>query len=223
MINNREGSSTKMWGWPLDVWDGVAFWTLVAGSLLAAAAVALTGFSSFVSWKTASITQRISDEKIADATARGDAARADAAKAMSETAKANERAAELALAIEARKNRTFTETQKKAIVDRLVPLPDKGKVLINVLMSDGEAFQFSDQVLSVLKDAGYDVEEVPQRERLLALNRTGLFLWMHDAHNPPERAKNIATAFRLVGIDMLGDTQPNIDPDVIVLVVGSHP
>lgn len=91
-------------------------------------------------------------------------------------------------------------------------------------MGDAEAFQFSDQILSVLRDAGYAAEEVPQGDRLLSLNRTGLFLWMKDAKNPPERAKNIATAFRLVGIEMLGDSVADInDADTVVLVVSSHP
>jgi hypothetical protein len=161
---------------------------------------------------------------IAEANARALEAKAETAKATEAAALANERAAELAIALKQRENRKIAPEQRTAILDRLKPLPGKGKILINALMGDAEAFQFSDQILSVLKEAGYAAEEVPQAARLMSINRTGLFLWMKDARNPPERAKNIATAFRLVGIEMFGDSDADItDPDIVVLVVSSHP
>jgi hypothetical protein len=140
-----------------------------------------------------------------------------------ETATAKERTVELQKELEERKNRRITDEQKRAIIERLTPLP-KGKVLFNPLMADGEAVQFSDQIKSVLAASGYDVDDVPQGDRLLSLNRTGAFLWFKDASAPPERAKNISTAFRLVGITLWGDPQPDFpDPDTLVVVVGSHP
>lgn len=146
-----------------------------------------------------------------------------AARLEKEAAEANERTAKLKLELDERKNRTLTADQKVAIIERLKPLP-KGKILFNPLMSDAEASQFSDKIQEVLKAAGYEVEDVPLKDRLLSLNRTGTFLWFKDAKNPPDRAKNIATAFRLVGITIWGETQPDIaDPDMVMLVVGGHP
>jgi hypothetical protein len=148
----------------------------------------------------------------------------DTETARLEGARANERAAELALALEERKNRRVTDIQKEAIVARLKPLSTKGKVLFNPLMTDGEAMQFSDQIKTALEAAGYEVADVPQGEQLLSLNKTGAFLWFKDAKNPPVRAANIATAFRLAGITLWGDPQPDFpDPDTLVVVVGTHP
>jgi hypothetical protein len=162
-------------------------------------------------------------ERISAANALSDAAKADATKAIAETAKANERTAELRLELEERKNRKITDGQRAAVIERLKPLP-KGKIIFNPLMGDGEAFQFSDQIQEVLKEAGYPVEEVPLKDRLMMLNRTGVFLWMKDAQNPPERAKNIATAFRLVGVTMWGESNLDFtDPDQIMIVVSTHP
>lgn len=84
-----------MWGWPLAVWDNVAFWTLVGGSILAGLGVALTGFSSIISLKTASITQSIADSKIADASLESARAAEKAAVATEATAKLNLQAEQL--------------------------------------------------------------------------------------------------------------------------------
>jgi len=136
----------------------------------------------------------------------------------------NKQTAQLRLDLEARKNRSLTDAQKSAIIERLKPLPDKGKIIFNPLMTDGEAIQFSDQIKAVLKAAGYDVEDATFGERMLGLNRVGSFLWIKDAKNPPQRAKDISTAFRLVGITIWGDVHPEFtDPDEVMLVVSTHP
>jgi hypothetical protein len=151
-------------------------------------------------------------------------ANAAAAKANENAAKANERAAELQLALEDRKNRSIKPEQKAAIIERLRPLPEKGKIIIRPLITEGEAYRFSDQIAEVLRAAGYQVEDAPLKDRLMALNRTGSFLWFKDASAPPERVKNIATAFRLVGITIWGEPQPDLsDPDEVDLVVSTHP
>jgi hypothetical protein len=223
--------SANLW---FDIFNGV----LLTGAFLVAV-------GTWGTIKTASIKEKFSDERVSAneletkrAVADSDAAKEGTAKAHEaiaqanaqiavaneSAARANERAAELTIALKKRENRILTPEQRAAILERLKPLPDKGKVLVNALFGDAEAFQFSDQILSVLKDAGYAAEEVPQDARLISLNRTGLFLWMKDARNPPERAKNIATAFRLVGIEMLGDSDADItDSDTVVFVVSSHP
>lgn len=159
-----------MWGWPLAVWDNVAFWTLVAGSILAAAAVALTGFSSFISLKTAGITQSIADEKIAAATARGEAARADAAKAISETArlavqaeearleiaKANARAAEAQLELEKFKApRVISEERVRQLAEQLKPYA-RTKFDASVAPGDAEAIVFLTIICALLETAGWN-------------------------------------------------------------------
>ena len=50
--------------------------------------------------------------------------------------------------------------------DRIV----KGPILINSVMTDGEAIQFGQQLLTVLKDAGFSPTDVPFGERLMGLS-----------------------------------------------------
>jgi len=160
--------------------------------------------------------------EIAEATKAIAEARTETARALEEAAKAKERTVFLQKELDERKNRTVSREQREAVIARLKPLP-KGKVWFNALFGDGEAIRFSDQIQAVLKEAGYEVEEVPQGERIMSVNRVGVLLFFKDVNNPPERAKNISTAFRLVGIEIFGDPQPDFtDPDKLVLVVSSH-
>jgi hypothetical protein len=87
-----------MWGWPLDFWDDVAFWTLAIGSVFAGIGIALTGFSSFVSLRASAVAQLQAEEKIADARSRGEQAQTEAAKANARAAEANQKAEEEKLA-----------------------------------------------------------------------------------------------------------------------------
>ena len=147
-----------------------------------------------------------------------------AARLEKEAAETSKEAAQLRLALKERENRTLTEAQKAAIIERLKPLPNKGKIIFNPLMTDGEAIQFSDQIKSTLQAAGYEVADVAPKDRLLSVNRTGAFLWFKDVNNAPDDARHIATAFRLVGITILGEPQPDFpDPTTLMIVVASHP
>jgi hypothetical protein len=125
----------------------------------------------------------------------------------------------------AREPRSISLTQHDALVALLTPISiQKGEVLFNPLITDGEAVAFSEKIKAVLKEAGFPVNEVPFGERLMSLNRLGVYLWFKDQKAPPKRANYIYEAFKRVGIVIIGDAQPDFaDPEKLVIVVGAHP
>ena len=157
--------------------------------------------------------QRISDEKIAES------------NAIAETAR--ERANQLALDLDreraARLPRGISAEQRKILVDLLLPeLITKGKVIINPAM-DGEAWQFGDAIVSVLKEAGFSAEIPPLGARVLAFNKLGAFIWIKDAKKQPKHAGPIFEAFKRVGIFFTGEEHsadaevPDLDTVVIAI------
>jgi hypothetical protein len=90
--NTNQTKASIMWGWPLEWWDSIAYWTLIAGAISGGLAVALTAFSSWITIKTSAIVQRDADEKIAIARARGDEAHEQASKADERAAAASAQA-----------------------------------------------------------------------------------------------------------------------------------
>jgi hypothetical protein len=159
MITRKPG---HMWGWPLEFWDNVAFWTLVVGSVFAGIGVGLTAFSSLISLRTAAISQAQANQNIADARSRGEQAQADAAKANARAAEANQKAEEEKLArvkIEERLTMVMgvrwdplVPSEISALADKLRAMP-KSKAQI---MYEGEyGKELAQSFLQAFQDAGW--------------------------------------------------------------------
>ena len=128
---------------------------LIAGTLIIAIGVA--GEWHFGSKATAAALrlQAIADEKVAMLAS-------ETASANEAAGKANERAAELKLALEkeiaARQPRRITAAQREQIVEAL-KLEPKGPISVTWKLFDEEAVQFGKDVLETLRAAGYDPKE----------------------------------------------------------------
>lgn len=137
---------------------------------------------------------------IANANKAIEQARAEAAQAVADTAKANERTAELKLALEkeiaARQPRQISPLQRAQIIEYLKNEP-KGRVLVVSKMWDEEAEQFAKSLVAVLKDAGYDAEE-NTGEAVLSFGAPGQWILVKDPTwlSTPTYAGSIQAAFR---------------------------
>jgi hypothetical protein len=98
----------------------------------------------------------------------------------------------------------------------------KGHVLINPAM-EGEAWHFGEEIKATLKDAGFQVEDVPFASRIIAAN-AGLFIWIKDRNSQPRHGGPILKAFAEAGIDMIGRQDVSVpDTNTVVIVISSHP
>jgi hypothetical protein len=121
------------------------------------------------------------------------------------------------------KARTISAKQRAQIVELL--MPDriiKGRVLINPAM-EGEAWQFGEDIKNTLKEAGFEVDDVPFGARILALNKAGLYMWIKDKNSQPKHGGPIVKAFAAAGIDMVGEVDDSVpDASTVVIVISSH-
>lgn len=88
----------------------------------------------------------------------------DLANAARDTAQANQRAAELNLALQreiaARQPRTINADDRAKIIARLATdTAPKGQVVVIWKLFDEEAIQFGRQIISLLRDSGFDAVE----------------------------------------------------------------
>lgn len=181
--DRRPARDLIMWRWPLEIWDAIAYWTLLVGAILGGIAVALTALSSWITIKTSAIVQREADQKITEAKTRGDEAheraskadeRAAAASAQAEAArleqeKIRKENLELSIALEKEHadrlklegklaSRKLTPEQRNAIVETL-RAEGGGLIISTKKIGDQEAGQYADQLISVFKEAGALVNE----------------------------------------------------------------
>jgi hypothetical protein len=132
--------------------------------------------------------------------------------------------AEKDIQLEHLRARTITSNQHAQIVELLKPdRIFKGRVLINPAV-EGEAWQFGEDIKSVLKDAGFEVEDVPIGARILAANKAGLFIWIKDKDSQPKHGGPIVKAFAQAGFEMVGQVDESVpDTSTVVIVISSHP
>jgi hypothetical protein len=167
-----------MWGWSLETWEAIAYWTLLVGAILGGAAVALTAFSSWVTIKTSAIIQREADQKIAEAKERGDEAHEQASKADERAATASKQAEaarleqekirkenlELSIALEKEQadrlklegklaSRHLTQEQRIAIIASLKAEGSRF-IIVTTKLGDREAGQYADELIAALEEAG---------------------------------------------------------------------
>lgn len=220
-----------MWGWPLDVWDNVAFWTLVWGSVLAGIGIALTGFSSFVSLRTSGLVQQEADRKIADARAISDQANASAAlsdersKSASEgTAAALERAAKLEkeaavarLEYEKLKSqmawRQLTPDQQTKI-QSIVRFSQPSITKITAISTDPESLLFAGQIQSAIASGGVVAPLIPNIF-ITATPIVGIVL-----HGRRDTITKFGQSLKNIGLAVTGI---ELDTEGIEIVVGSKP
>jgi hypothetical protein len=126
--------------------------------------------------------------------------------------------------IEHLKARAISAKQHAQIVELLKPdRIFKGRVIINPAM-EGEAWHFGEEIKATLKDAGFQVEDVPFGSRIIAASEAGLFIWIKDRDSQPKHGGPILKAFAEAGIDMVGRADASVpDTDTVVIVISSHP
>ena len=95
---------------------------------------------------------------------------------------------------------------------------------MNSASMDAEASQFGDQILSVLKDAGFDAAAPSFEERAMSFNRPGVFFGVKNREKPPAHALPVWRAFRQEGFVFEGQQDPTVpDEQTVVIGVSSHP
>jgi hypothetical protein len=207
------------------IWEAVFKFATWSALIFGALSIGSAFVSAWVGWEITDATQK-------DAEKKSKAADERIADAQERAAKAAERTAELELAlakeVAERKPRSISPQQRAAIVEMLKPdRIFKGPILINAAM-DGEAWQFGEQISSVLKEAGFPVEDVPFGNRAFAFNKPGTFIAIKDGANQPKHGGAIFKAFEAVGIPLIGQVDAQVDAqvpdnDTVEIGVSSHP
>ncbi len=95
--------------------------------------------------------------------AEAEAAKSEIATANAEAAKANERSAELKLALEkeiaARQPRHVNQQKLPQLIANLAKITNKGAITVTWKLFDEEAERFGKEILSALKEGGFDAKE----------------------------------------------------------------
>jgi hypothetical protein len=195
---------------------------LIAGTFIIAIGVA--GEWHFGSEATAAALrlQAIADEKVATLIK-------ETAKANEVAAKANERTAELKLALEkevaARQPRTISAQQHDQIVEYLKNTNPKGPITVVWKLFDEEAEKFGRQVIAALKDSGFDVTE---GRGPFGFGERGAWIAVRDLEKvkaAPSAIGAVQGAFRdILHIQFDGGERKEGYPDVdVTIAIGAKP
>jgi hypothetical protein len=182
--------------------------------------------------------QAIADitKQLADANERAATAEQKAVLAVAETenanelaARANAKTAKLRLALEtavgAHESRSLTAEQRSMIVDQLTKAP-KGKLYVIGSPFDQESNLFAQQISSVLRDAGFEVSDMPpQRNRPVGFDRPGAWIWVHALTDPvAQHARPIQDAFKRAGWYLAGQEHPDLlEAGEVLVAISSYP
>ena len=158
-------------------------------------------------------------------------ARAETEKAIADTAKANERTAELKLALEreitARMPRTIAPELKAAIVTILkADSAPKGRIVVVWKLFDEEAERFAKQVIEVLNEAGFEAVE---GQGPLSFGEKGAWIVVRDLKAAATTRTAIGavqdTFWKILRIQMSGVQRTDPFPDLgeIVIAIGAKP
>jgi hypothetical protein len=187
----------------------------------------------------------LSNEKAQTAVATAEESKAEQAKlaiesrkGQTELANAQRKQAEAELALrqkvdeikEKQAPRILT-VQQKQIMLPILSKAANGKTIYYLGATDDEAYKYINQILDVLKTAGWRVDE----EDMYATNITGegtsgIRIMVKDINNPPAHAVALAEAFHSAGIEFTIQLVKNIEtsspsagmisPNSIVLFIG---
>ena len=221
-----------MWGLSIQFWQAVVSWANVVALVCAVLTGAALFLSAYVSSNISDIIQGDADRRIAEARTRGDEARAQAAEANERASAAAERAATLEKeAAEARLKlaqitmpRHLTPEQVETLKPLLMAVPSNGKVVVKGRWPDEEALTFTQQISGIMSKAGFDVVESPSAQHVLSLGNVGVNIIVRDINNPPPASSLVQAAFKQVGLEMPGISDPTHVPetDVFWIMIGSR-
>ena len=121
----------------------------------------------------------------------------------------------------ARLPRTIKVEQRAILLETLKIVP-KGRVFVTEKLFDEEAQQYKEQMLAVLKDAGFDAEE---KRGPMSFGIPGQWILVNDFQHPPPHAVPLQAAFTKAGVDLDGQEQKEqvLDLDSVLIAVGSEP
>ncbi len=119
--------------------------------------------------------------------------------------------------------RTVAPQQKDALI-RLLSAAPKGRIITTVIESDLEAVAYQKQIAEALTASGFSVD-VQSAMMLSGPSgaQVGLILQIKDANAVPPHAQAILQAFGQAGLEPKPATQPTMDADLLVIVVGAKP
>jgi hypothetical protein len=168
-------------------------------------------------------------ERAAKAEQHAAEAGAEVAKANEAAAKANERTAELKLALEkeiaARQPRTITSQQHDRIVEYLKNANPKGPITVLWKLFDEEAEKFGRQVITALKDSGFDATE---GRGPMGFGERGAWIVVKDlakVTSAPTSIGAVQAAFRdILQVTFEGGERKEGYPDVdVTIAIGAKP
>lgn len=205
-----------MWGFSLQFWQSVFFWATVVAAVSGGIGISAAFVSAMVGYQISDIVQADADERIAEATARGEEARAEAGKAHERAAALEKEAAEARVEQERIKvrlaSRRLTAEQYKILTGVLRGHPMD--IVLSFAQGDPEARLYADDIGKVLF---LDATE-PKLSSVFS-TQVMLGLKVHPRSDKDDDAALVITAFKEAGIAVeLSSTAP-----FLTFEVGSKP
>lgn len=174
-----------VWGFPLEFWSSVIVWATAIAAIAGAISVAAGFVAGIVGYQVSDITQKQTEARIAEANARAETAKL-------QSAEANSRAVEAALALEKYKApRTLEATDIDTIRTALRQF-SKQNYQVTTFWELQEPFAFSEQLHRALNQAGWIFVPHGSGGSFLLGSLSGVQVWIHPNSSPS--AKEAADA-----------------------------
>jgi hypothetical protein len=125
---------------------------------------------------------------------------------------------------EKQRPRTITPEQRKGFLNAVRGMP-KGKVMASAFFENEEAQDFAAELLSLLKEAGFDViESNPLNFFTTARPSGGVRIGCEDVHNAPAQFATVRNGLKALGLDSPATTLVNAEAaDVVEIQVTPKP
>ena len=175
----------------------------------------------------AAATKEAAEARDGTARALGDAAAANerTSRLELESARQRERAAraekDLLELQERLRHRRIVGEQRERLIATLRNIP-KGPVSLTCVLGDGEGIAFANDVVEVLRAAGWEVDGVNQGA-FTPTNPVGFFVRVRSAVNAPPYIRALLEAFNSTGIRLDAAEVPTMAENVVAIVVGNKP
>jgi hypothetical protein len=207
-ISLEAANSLYTWGWRGSIF-GAVITALAVGSLMWGTKVRDHDFET-----------RMTELNVVAGQARERASAADerAATLEKEAAAARLKLAQITLP------RWLTPEQVEKLKPLLVAIPNKGKVVVKGRWPDEEALSFTKQISELMSDAGFDIVETPSAQHVLSIGNVGVNIVVRDIDDAPPSATPVQAAFKDVGLETPGISDPKHVPeaDVFWIMIGSR-
>jgi hypothetical protein len=235
---NNASDHSLLWGYPLEFWDRVGIWSLVAGATVGVAALLLTAASAYILYRVADEAQialksgqSSSNERIADLVKQSDQLRKD-------TAEANARAAEAKLELARFKEpRTLSSEAKQRIADKIKKFANTDVDFGTA--NDHEHLGLVDAIEDALRSAGWNavpwngvgtVITRPGHPTAAMAIEIGVSVQVHVRHAQSplhEASQALAAALEAEGLrareEFSTDATPNTNQNAVHVIVGKKP